>query len=66
MQVIDRILLFLFFIPGLVWGGLSDVLIYTEVRADVRDVVKDIKKNSWEAANEFRDESVDFIFRPRS
>ena len=32
------------------------------VRADVRDVVKDIKKNSWEAANEFRDESVDFIF----
>lgn len=32
------------------------------VRADVRDVVKDIKKNSWEAANEFEDESVDFIF----
>ena len=32
------------------------------VRADVRDVVKDIKKNSWEAANEFKDESVDFIF----
>jgi len=38
--------------------------VYNEnlVRSNVREVVKDIKKNSWEAANEFEDESVDFIF----
>lgn len=32
------------------------------IRKNVRDVVKDIKKNSWESANEFEDESVDFVF----
>jgi len=38
--------------------------VYNEnlVRSNVREVVKDIKKNSWEAANEFENESVDFIF----
>jgi len=38
--------------------------IYNEnlIRAKVRDVIQDIKKNSWESANEFEDESVDFVF----
>jgi len=38
--------------------------VYNEnlIRSNVREVVKDIKKNSWEAANEFENESVDFIF----
>ena len=31
-------------------------------RDGVRDFVKDIKKNSWDASNDFEDESVDFIF----
>lgn len=38
--------------------------IYNEnlIRKNVRDLVTDIKKNSWESAYEFDDESVDFVF----
>lgn len=38
--------------------------VYNEnlIRAGVRDVVKDIKAFSWDAASQFEDESVDFIF----
>jgi predicted O-methyltransferase YrrM len=32
------------------------------IRKNVRDVVTDIKKNSWKSGNEFEDESVDFVF----
>lgn len=43
-------------------GHLWDIYNYNLVEAGVRDMITDIKSNSWEAAEQFEDHSLDFVY----